>query len=94
MAFLTLSVRGTSVPVWGVLPVKGNSICKVPLWTKVTGLVGLGRHVWGIFAVWLLISGHLFAFCFILSVVSRCRSLGSFGYFGLSAQTSVTNCSS
>ena len=54
---------------------------------QVTGLVELGSHVWhwchlvfafgGTLATWLLISGHLFAFCFIWSVTPGWWSSGS-----------------
>ena len=30
-------------PIWSVLPMEGNSVYKA-LWTKVTGLMGLGSH--------------------------------------------------
>ena len=44
----------------------------------------------GIYAIWLLISGHLFAFCFRV----RLPAAKVLVWFGLSVQTSCTDCSS
>ena len=52
-------------PIWSVLAVKGNSVYKA-LWTRVTGLVGLGGHIWGSLPLTLKVAFWLVRFWFDL----------------------------
>ena len=52
-------------PIWSVLSVKGNSVYKA-LRTRVTGLVGLGGHIWGHLPLTLKVTFWLVRFWFDL----------------------------
>ena len=73
-----LGLWGAMAPTWGASapfvgfgsnlecsPVKGNSVYKA-LWTRVTGLVGLGGHIWGSLPLTLKVTFWLVRFWFDL----------------------------
>ena len=56
----------------------GNPFCKAPLWTNVTGLVGLGSDLWGLLVIW------LFLFWLSLAILLRFILPLYFWFLGIS----------